>query len=395
MSRIMTLAKHEEAYLIALRRELHRRPELALHEYQTAAVIERELDKLGIPYTRVGETGVLGTIQGTGGGTGHCVALRADIDALPIQEETGAEYRSETDGVMHACGHDGHTACLIGAAKLLSQDSGKFRGEVRLLFQPAEEIGGGAMEFIESGALHGVERVFGLHVAPDLPVGTVGIRPGLNNAAVDQFRISVHGRAAHVSTPHLGADALYAASQIVSAVQGIAARRTSPVEPVILGIGTFHAGTTYNAVAEYAELEGTTRTVSQESRLAVRGYIDEAVRHTAAVSGAEGTVVWTGICSALINDSAACAEAAETARMLDLTVTDSRPLSLAGDNFSEYLRAVPGCYAYLGTANPAYPSTLAGIHNGHFDLDEDALSMGAALYAACALYALDVRNLIQ
>ena len=211
------------------------------------------------------------------------------------------------------------------------------------------------------------------------------MKPGLNNAAVDHFRIKIHGRAAHVSTPQLGADALYAASQIVVAIQGIVARRTSPVEPVILGVGKFAAGTTYNAVAEYAELEGTTRTVSQQTRMEMRGRIDETARHIAAVSGAEAEVIWTGICSALINDPGACAEAAEIAPELGFTVTDSRPLSLGGDNFSEYLLEVPGCYAYLGTSNPALPNTLAGIHNGHFDLDEDALPMGAALYAVCAL----------
>ena len=195
----------------------------------------------------------------------------------------------------------------------------------------------------------------------------------------------MHGRAAHVSTPHLGADALYAASQIVVAIQGIAARRTSPVEPVILGVGTLRAGTTYNAVAEYAEMEGTTRTVSQEARLTARRHIDETAAHIAAVSGADAETIWTGVCSALVNDPAACVEAAENARKLGFTVMDDRALSLSGDNFAEYLSHVPGCYAYLGTANPAYPNTLAGIHNGRFDLDEDALAPGTALYAACAL----------
>ena len=383
----LSLAKEDRAYLSALRRELHQYPELALHEYRTAVVIERELDRMGIPHSRVGETNVLGILQGTGtkAGAFGCIAMRADIDALPIREETGSSYQSKTEGVMHACGHDGHTACLLGAARILSRNREAFAGEVRLLFQSAEETGGGAGELIDSGALDGAERVFGLHVAPDLPMGTVGIKPGLNNAAVDHFRIRVHGRAAHVATPHLGADALYAASQIVVAIQGLVSRRTSPVEPVILGIGKLQAGTTYNAVAEYAEMEGTTRTVSEESRMAARGRIDETAAHIAAVSGASGEVIWTGICSALVNSPAVCAEAAKIAGDLGFTVTDSRPLSLGGDNFSEYLLQVPGCYAYLGTANPAFPNTLAGIHNGHFDLDEDVLPMGAALYASCAL----------
>lgn len=369
--------------LSAIRRELHRRPELALREYETARVIERELDKAGVGHRRIGETGVLGVVRGRGDGA--VIALRADIDALPIQEETGASYRSETDGVMHACGHDAHVACLLGAAKMLAERKDAFCGEARLMFQPAEETGGGAADFIESGALDGVGRVFGLHVAPDLPMGAVGITPGLNNAAVDHFRVKIRGKSAHVAAPQLGADALYAASQLVVAIQGIVARRVSPTEPVILGVGKLNAGTTYNAVAEYAELEGTTRTISQRSRLEMRERIDETARHIAAVSGAEAETVWTGICSALINAPEACAEAQSVARELGFSVTDNRPLSLSGDNFAEYLLRVPGCYAYLGTSNEAFPDTLAGIHNSHFNLDEAALPMGAALYAACAL----------
>ena len=383
MENVIKCGKERESYLIALRRELHRRPELALREYETAAVIERELDKAGVEHRRIGATGVLGVLRGAA--PGESVALRADIDALPIQEESGAAYRSETDGVMHACGHDAHTACLLGAAGILAERRDAFSGEVRLIFQPAEERGGGAADFLSAGTLHGVRRVFGLHVAPDLPAGTVGITPGLNNAAVDHFRIRIHGKSAHVAAPQLGADALYAASQIVVAVQGLVARRTSPTEPVILGIGKLNAGTTYNAVAEYAELEGTTRTVSQRARLEARERIDETARHIAAVSGAEAETVWTGICSALVNAPEVCAEAQAVARELGFSVVGNRPLSLSGDNFAEYLSQVPGCYAYLGTSNAALPNTLAGIHNSHFDLDESALATGAALYAACAL----------
>ena len=383
---IMEEAVENRPWLSGLRRTFHRRPEPAFQEFETARRIEEELDALGIRHSRVGNTGVLGVLRGQApGGT---VALRADIDALPIREETDADYRSEIDGVMHACGHDAHTTCLLGAAKLLAGKTSRFGGEVRLIFQPAEEIGGGAFDFIDAGALRNVDHVFGLHVAPEFPVGTVGVKPGLNNAAVDHFRIRIHGRSAHVSAPQLGADALYAASQLVVAIQGIAARRTSPVEPVVLGIGKLTAGTTYNAVAEYAELEGTTRTISQAARMEMRERIDETTRHIAAISGASAETVWSGICSALVNDGGACREITETAEALGLAVTDARPLSLAGDNFSEFLTHAPGCYAYLGTSHPSLPDTTAGIHNGHFDIDEAALPIGAALYAAAALHFL-------
>ena len=232
------------------------------------------------------------------------------------------------------------------------------------------------------------ERILGLHSAPDLPLGTIGLTPGLNNAAVDHFRILVHGKAAHVSTPQLGADALYAASQIVVAIQGLVARRSSPVEPVLLGVGKFAAGTTYNAVAEYAELEGTTRTISQETRLQVREWIDQTAEQIAAISGAEARVIWSDITSALINDPQVSREAAEVAKGLGdhIQVVTNRPLSLGGDNFAEYQRFVPGCYAYIGTANTDLPSTLNSLHNGNFDLDENALVLGAGLYVGYALW---------
>lgn len=372
--------------LSALRRELHRHPELALEEYQTAAVIERELARAGIDARRIGKTGVLGILKGNGSGSG-AVALRADIDALPVQEKNQTDYRSETGGVMHACGHDAHTAMLLGAACLLAQRRSQWGGEIRFLFQPAEEIGKGALDFLDAGVLDGVKRIFGLHVAPDLPLGTVGIKPGLNNAAVDGFRLRIHGKSVHVSTPQLGADALYIASHVVVGLQAQVARCTSPVEPVILGIGTLHSGTTYNALAETAVLEGTTRTVSAQARRRAREQVEATTNGIAAIYGGTAQVEWDEIASALVNDAGASEEVAALVRAQrpDLTVKTDRPLSLGGDNFSEYQGKVPGVYAYLGTANPQRPETQFSIHNGCFELDEAALPIGAWLYAASAL----------
>lgn len=386
MTSMLEQLAEEKAYLTALRQDFHRNPELSLKEFRTAAQIEKELDRFGIPHTRVGETGVLGTLRGNGTGA-NIVVLRADIDALPIQETSGAEYCSLTPGVMHACGHDVHTACLLGAAKLLSERRAEFGGEVRFVFQPAEEIGQGAKPFVESGVLDGADRVFGLHTAPDLAVGTVGLKPGLNNAAVDHFTILVHGKSAHVAAPQLGVDALYIASQTVVALQALVTRLTSPVEPIIIGVGKLNAGTTYNALAASAALEGTTRTISQESRERVREQVTKTARNIADIYGGIAEVQWTDITAALINDRQACLEAAAVAETLgkEVKVVTDRSLSLCGDNFAEYLLHTPGSYAYLGTGNPALPNTTVSLHNGDFDVDEEALVVGAGLYAGYAL----------
>ncbi len=390
MNTLLDEARQLQTELTALRRKLHQYPELACEEYRTADEIETFLDQLNIPHHRVGETGVCGILRGNNPGS-HTIALRADIDALPIQELNQVPYCSQRDGIMHACGHDAHTACLLVAAQLLAAHRNDFSGEVRLCFQPGEEVGKGALDFVQSGELDGVERVFGLHTAHEIPSGTVSLTAELNNAAVDQFRILVHGQCAHVSTPELGADALYIASHIVTAIQALITRQFSPVEPVLIGVGKFHSGTTYNAVAGEAELEGTTRTVRNETRMEVRRKLTELVNQIASAYGATAEILWTGICSALYNDEAVCHEATQAAELQlpGVTISHDRPYSLGGDNFSEFNLAVPGAYAYLGTGNDALPGTLNAAHNGNFDIDEATLPIGAALYAAYTLWWLN------
>jgi len=386
MSMTQEEATRLRAYVVPLRRDFHRRPELGLREHETAARIEAELDTLGVPHRRVGETGVLGIVRGNRTGE-KAVVLRADIDALPIRETNDVSYRSEMDGVMHACGHDAHTACLLGAAKLLTERKDRFGGEARLVFQPGEEIGKGAKPFIEAGVANGAERVFGLHTAYDVPAGMVGLKPGLNNASVDYFRITVQGKSSHVSQPHPGVDALYIACQLVVALQGLATRRTAPTEPVILGVGKLAAGTTYNALAASAVLEGTVRTVTHETRARLRAEIDRMAAELSGFYGGTAEVFWDGFASPLLNDAGVCAEAAAAVdALLGLGhVTTDRELSLSGDNFAEFLLELPGAYAYLGTGNPDRPETMHPNHNGNFDIDEDALVTGAALLAEYAL----------
>ena len=375
-----------QEYLTALRRDFHAHPEISLQEYRTAEQIEAELDKLSILHERCGKTGVYAELNGTQSGS-SVIALRADTDALAITETQKTEYSSQNNGVMHACGHDAHTACLLGAAKILSDARDSFGGQVRFFFQPGEEIGGGAKDFIAAGHLEGSKRIFGLHTASDLPIGTIGVKAGSNNAAVDSFCITIHGFAAHVSTPQKGADALYIASQIVVAAQALTTRRHSPTEPMVIGIGKLTAGTAYNIVAGQAVLEGTTRTVTPQTRASVKQQLTALVRQTAQLYGGEAEIAWTDVTPALINPKEISKEVQQQAAQLPgVTLLTDREISLGGDNFAEYQQLVPGVYAYLGTQNPNKPNTALPHHNDGFDIDESALPYGAALYAQYALW---------
>lgn len=430
---ILEQAKKEEPYLVELRRYFHEHPELSLKEYHTAERIEEELDKLHIPHRRVGETGVYAVVCGTLHGNDQkdkdiqdvkslekeqipaserpekqkipgqqeaekqgalhrpVVVLRADIDALPIEEAKDRTYHSKNPGVMHACGHDAHTTCLLGAAKLLAANADSFDAEVRLIFQQAEEIGAGARLFVKEGLLKGADRVFGLHTASEIPAGKISVTPGPNNASVDHFTIKIKGAPSHVSTPQLGSDALYVGSLIVTALQGIATRRISPMDPVIIGVGSFHSGTSYNIVAPSAVLEGTTRAISHKTRAELKTMIDELVKNLAASYGAEAQIIWEDYTPPLINDKMVCEEAAKIVNELvgeENLITD-RPFSLGGDNFADMNLEVPGAYAFLGTGNPEKPGTTSPHHSFTFDIDEDTLKLGAALLAG---YALDFIN---
>lgn len=389
---LLQQAQNLKEDLVAIRRHLHQHPELSDREFDTALFIERYLDKYDIPHKRIGDTGVIGVIRGTKG-DGDTIALRADIDALPITEKSDAPYASENPGVMHACGHDAHTACLLAASRILQENRDRFHGEVRLFFQPAEETGGAPKRFVEHGAIDGVSSIFGMHCAPDLPVGIIGLKPGLNNAAVDRFRIEIQGKSSHVSTPHLGVDALYIACQTTVALQAIVTRLSSPIEPLLIGVGKMASGTIYNAVAADAFLEGTTRTVNQRARLRVRKEIEKIAGECALSFGGVASVTFTEVTSALINDPVVNDQATRTAVSLfgQDHVKSDRALSLNGDDYAEFMAptGLKGCYAYLGTGNPEMPLTLHNVHSCDFDIDESALVSGAALYAG---YALDALN---
>ena len=374
---------------VELRRYFHSHPELPKEEFNTAKKIEEELDKLNIEHKRVGETGVYAEIIGTKDDKANkTIVLRADIDALPIEETNNCEYKSLNEGVMHACGHDAHTASLLVSAKILSENKNLFSGKIKLCFQQAEEIGYGARLFIDGGYLEGASRSFGIHVGSNIPVGSIVIMEGANNASVDWFRISIEGKASHVSTPELGCDAAYIISQIVVAVQSLVTRTTSPMENVLIGIGKINAGTGYNIVAENATAEGTIRVFSPEIRKSIKERLENLVYSISQIYGAKAHIEWKDFTSPLINDSIATKEAQIVARKLfekDKIITSRKP-SLSGDDMAEFINKVPGFYAYVGTRNEAIENTTVAHHNSNFDIDENGLNTSIKI---TTLYALE------
>ena len=379
-------AKKIHADVVALRRHFHMYPEVSAKEFKTAEKLEEEIKKLGLTPRRVGETGVYTEIHGTGEGN-KTIVLRADIDALAVTEEHICEYTSRHAGVMHACGHDAHTASLMGAVRLLAENRNLFGGTVRVHFQQGEEIGYGARVFIDEGLVDGADRTFGIHVASKYDAGKIALIPGPNNASVDWFRIRVTGKSAHVSTPHLGVDAAYIAAQIMVSAQAIITRRTSPMDNVLIGIGKVSAGTAYNIVASDAEMEGTIRCLTPETRAFAKSQLEILAKSIASSFGGEATLEWKDYTSPLINDDASAKEAQKVARELfgeENVITSGEP-SLGGDDFAEYILKVPGVYAYVGSRNPDVFETGVAMHNCHFDIDESCLLVGSSMYAAYAV----------
>ena len=389
---IHPLIEQDREYITALRRWFHSHPELSMKEYNTAARIEEELSALGIPTRRVGETGVLGVLKGRKG-PGRRVVLRADTDALPIQDEKAVLYASQCPGVMHACGHDAHTAALLGAARALKKLEDSFTGEVDLVFQPGEEYGAGAVLFVREGVLEGADRSFGVHMQSNLPVGQVAMNPGVENASVDHFTIRIHGRSAHVSTPELGADALYAAAQIVTALQGLVGRLKSPTDPALIGVGVLRAGEGYNIVAREAVIEGTVRCFSQETRAMINGKIADTARGVAALYNTTAEIETESFTRALINDARVYAE---TAPLVEKVVGRGnlvvKELSLGGDDMAEIMAVVPGVYAFVGSGSEAVPGSRLAHHTPGFDIDERCLTIAASLYVESALFWLKQRT---
>ena len=370
------------AQIVELRRELHRHPELSWKETRTASRICEFLDDLGIAHRKdVAGTGVLAEIPAAN--EGPAIALRADIDALPIHEETGLPFASQVDGVMHACGHDGHASMLLGAAALLAREP-QLPAPVRLIFQPAEEVGRGAPAMIEAGGLDGVGMIFGGHLDRHFPTGTVIVTDGPVNAASDQFSIEIRGSGGHAARPHETIDAVVVGSLLVMAIQTIVSREVNPAHPSVISVGRFDAGTAGNVIAGHARLQGTIRTQDPEVREHLHRSLRRIVESVGQLHGAEVTIdlvegvpvlVNSGEMATLARQVAAQIVGENNVRMLDTA-------NMGGEDFSWYLEQVPGCYVRFGARGDqmeGYPS-----HSSRFDFDEAALAVGAAYYCAIA-----------
>lgn len=370
--------------MVRVRREIHMHPELGYQEENTAAIITEELKRLGIKSsTGIGKTGVIGQINDSG----PLVALRADMDALAIQEETGLEYSSKIDGVMHACGHDGHVAMLLGAASILKETLKS--GSVLLVFQPAEEGGGGAQKIMASGLLGEAKAIYACHLDRHYKTGRLVVQSGPISAFTDRFDITITGKGGHAAQPHDAVDAIVVASLIVMSLQTIVSREVNPLYPSIVSVGRIEGGLVPNAVAETAKLCGTIRTTNTQIREQIMSGITRMADAAGTLHNANVSVDFTMGYPSVINtvDESEIAEAAVKNIIGDKALVDSKFACMGGEDFSYYLEQIPGCLVRLG----AQKEGLEGIpaHSSTFDFDEKALGIGAAFLAETARLTID------
>lgn len=363
---------------VAFRRDLHRHPELSFQEKRTAEQIEKALAGLGIQSRRVAGTGVLAEIPGGARGL-EGVALRADTDALPIREETGLEYASVNDGVMHACGHDGHTAMVLSAAEMLSKD-GHLPAPVRLIFQPAEEKGLGALAMIDAGALDGIAMIFGGHVDRHYPTGQIVAHAGAVNASTDSFRIRIEGKGGHAARPHEGVDAVVVGSLLVMAIQTIVSREINPAHPSVVTVGRFDAGTAPNVLPGRATLEGTIRAQEKPVRDHIVSSLSRICDSIGALHNARLTLTLEEGTPPVVNpkDMAEIARRAAVAVVGEANAVPLHTPNMGGEDFACYMEKIPGCYVRLGARAPGREGFPA--HSSKFEFDEDVLPIGARYF---------------
>jgi carboxypeptidase Ss1 len=383
----LSLNSQDEDELVSVRRRLHEHPELSYKEFKTARFVADRLKSLGLEVNEgVGGTGVVALLKGKGGG--KVVALRADMDALPMEERTDEPFKSKVKEAMHACGHDTHMAMLLGAARILVDHKDELMGSVKFIFQPAEEAGGrgGAEPMIEDGAMKNpkVDFVFGLHIWAGLPSKVFGMKQGSFMASSDFFKIRIVGRGGHGSAPHETVDPIFVAANVIEAINGIAARMTDPIEPLVISVCTVHSGTKNNIIPDDALLEGTIRTLDEKTRNRVLKLTRRVVKSVCASFGASCEIGFMPNANPVTyNDPRTTSRAFEILKKLKGTKTVEMKPVLAGEDFSRFLQVAPGTFYFLGTRNPAkgcvYPN-----HNSKFKVDEGVLKYGAESLANLA-----------
>jgi amidohydrolase len=363
------------------RRDIHAHPELGLNEHRTSELIAQKLASWGIEVTRgIAKTGLVGTLRN--GGSGRAIGIRADMDALPMEEANNFEHRSKTSGVMHACGHDGHTTMLLGAAKYLAETR-NFDGTVHFIFQPAEESDGGGRMMVEEGLFDRFpcDMVFGAHNDTFLPVGTMTAVEGSVCAASDRFSIRITGRGGHAARPHKTIDPVVVGSHIVLALQSVVARRTDPLDSAVLSITQFHAGSAFNVIPEDALLTGTVRTLLPHVQDEIEQLMSQVAEATAAAHGARAEVAYHRGYPPVVNAADATERAALAAGKLlgEAQVIRERPPGMGGEDFSYMAQVVPGCFVRIGQANGARGSTP--VHHPAYDFNDEILPIGASFWA--------------
>ena len=369
-----------------LRRDFHSHPELGFQEFRTAGVVARELNALGLEVNSgVGKTGVVALLEGAK--PGPVIMIRCDMDALPILEQTGAEYASQNPGVMHACGHDAHTAIGLTVARLLTARRETLSGSVKFIFQPAEEGLGGAEAMIADGALENPhpEMALGLHVWNDRPLGWAGIVPGAFMAAAEIFRLRIKGKGGHGAVPHLAVDPVLASAQIITALQSIASRNVSPLETAVVSVTAIRGGETFNVIPPEVEMQGTIRTFSPAVRELVLERFRTIIYQVASAMGCQAELDLQFLTSAVVNDEKITARVQKTVAQLmpDLQI-DTHYATMGSEDMSSFMNQIPGCFFFVGSAN-AERGLNAAHHHPKFDIDEEVLPRAAAMMAAAAL----------
>ncbi len=372
--------------LIAYRRDFHRNPELSFQEHRTGETVAAHLESLGLKVTRgVAETGVVGVLEGTS--QGNTVLVRVDIDALPIQEPQDRPYSSQVDGVMHACGHDGHTAVGMVVAEILSRYKGAMKGQVKFVFQPAEEIMSGAARMIEEGVMKdpAVDKVLSFHLWSGLPVGQVVSQPGPIFSSADEIRIVIKGKGGHGGMPHLSVDPILISSHVIAALQAVVSREVPPTQAAVLGFGTIHGGTAFNVVSDEVELSGTIRTLDDLVRELMLRRAEEIAISVAAAFRGKAEFHHVRGAPAVVNDAGVASHVAEVAAsVLGSESVVTIPPPQVGDDATFFLREAPGCYFLVGCAN-AQRGITASHHSAQFDIDEASLPIAAQVLAEATL----------